>query len=92
MFQPAESVAAVLLEQDVVAGAVIGQNGPALVDEAAVPHIVEEIVESLPAVRKLVERGAHLGGVGRPPVQPDGEQHQGDDRIAEHGLILACQD
>jgi len=82
----------VFFEGGPVAGQLIGQDSPAVVDQTRVPHVLEDVVEALRAPWKLVEGRSHLGRVGGPPVHPDGEQHDDDDRIAEHRLILACED
>lgn len=92
MVEPLFGVGQMLVQESVVAGPLIGHDGSATVDQTSVPHIVEHVVQPLRAGGEFGQRGPHLGGVGRPPVKPEGEQHHDDDRIAEHSLILACQD
>ena len=92
MVEPIFGVGNVLAEESVVAGPQIGQDGAATVDQTPVSHIVEQTLEPLGAGREFGEGAPHVNGVGRPPVQTEGEQHHDDDRISEHGLILACED
>ena len=71
-----QGVGHVLREQVGVAGPVVVEDRLAAEGEALVPQVLDEVVELLRAGRHVPEGCAHLGGVGRPPVEP---HHQQDD-------------
>lgn len=77
------------IERRLITGLLIGEDGPALVDQPTIPDVLEKVVEVLLALRKRIKGGSDRGNVGRPPVEPEGHQNRDDDEKAEHPMILA---
>ena len=87
-----ESGGPVLFEQFVSTGVLVGEDRAAVVDQTAVADVLEELVEVLFARWEGVEGGADLWGVGSAPVRVQRQEDDGDEGIAKHGTILACED
>ncbi len=92
VFHTGEGGGAVLFKQFVFACVLVGEDGAAVVDQAAIADVLEEVVEVLFAVGEGVEGGADLCGVGSAPMRVQSQEDDGDERIAKHGAILACED
>ena len=74
------------------ASVLIGEDGAAVVDQAAVADVLEEVAQALSFRGEGVESRTDLCGVGSTPMRVQTQEDDGDEKIAKHGAILACED